>query len=68
MHKVLFALCELYNAVRECKQSVVLASADVLARSDVRPTLTDDYLARLDGLPAVNLGSQTLTARITSIP
>lgn len=67
MHVVLGTLGELDNAIGEGEQRVILAATDVLARRDVRATLTDDDLAGLDGLATINLGAEALGVGIATV-
>ncbi len=67
VHVVLLALLELNNAVCEGKQSVILAATNILARGNVRATLTNDDLPSLDCLATKNLGAKTLRARVTTV-
>ena len=67
VHHVLLALGELDGASLECKQGVIPAAADVLARCDVRAALTNEDLALLHCLATKTLGAETLTAGIAAV-
>ena len=67
VHAVLGALHELDGAVSEGEQRVVLATTDVLARHDVRATLTNDNLTGLDGLAAEDLRAEALSRGVTTV-
>src|SRR4051812_34988102 len=59
---------ELHRAGRECEQRVVATPADVLARVEVRPALTDQDLAGVDLLAAEPLHTQALRVGVAPVP
>ena len=67
VHVVLLALHELHGSVSEGEQCVVLATANVVARGDVRAALANDDLAGLDGLAAKDLGAEALGVGVATV-
>lgn len=61
IHAFAFAV-ELHFAIRECKQGVILATADVQAGVNFRPTLADDDVSSDDSLATEFLYAKTLAA------
>lgn len=59
--KIRFALgAEMYGTCCTCKESVVYADTDILARHDSRAPLTYDYLADADLLAVCALNAEVL--------
>jgi hypothetical protein len=59
--------CEFHDAVRECKERIVLAHADVRAGIILRTALPKDDVACDDALAAEFLDTQTLTLRVSAV-
>ena len=64
---VLDTLVELNGTVDQREQRVVLATANVLTRVDVRAVLTDENRARGYRLAGIALRAKALTAGVTAI-
>ena len=67
MHVVLLTFLKFNDTISKCEEGVILASPNVLAWGDVCATLANDDLTGLDGLTPVDLGTESLCVRITTV-
>src|SRR5215471_13139288 len=58
---------ELHRAGHQREQRIVIATANAVARMEVRAALPDDDLARVHRLPAEALDAKPLRARVTAV-
>ena len=58
---------KLYDTINECKQGIVLAAADVVARFPPRATLASDDVAAENFLAAELLQAQSLRMRVAAV-
>ena len=64
---VVLTYFELYSAIDQCKQSVVLAHTCVLAGMELCSTLAHDDVTGLAGFSSIHLNAQSLAMRFTAV-
>ena len=67
MHLTLHTVGVLDNTGDHCKQRIVLATTNVLARMEVRAALANENLACVDSLAGKTLAAEPLSMGVTTV-